>query len=59
MTVQLHYDAQTDAAYLRFSNQPVIESEEIAPGLAVDYDSNGRMVAIEVLQARARLQGMR
>jgi uncharacterized protein YuzE len=53
MIVNLHYDPETDAAYLRFSSQAVIESEEVAPGVVLDYDADGRMVGMEVLQARA------
>lgn len=55
MSVRLHYDAASDAAYLRFSQEPVIESEEVAPGLVLDFDSAGRLVALEVMQATRRL----
>lgn len=55
MSVNLHYDPATDAAYLRFSAQAVVDSEEVAPGVVLDYDVDGRMVGMEVLQARAHL----
>jgi len=55
MSVDLHYDPETDAAYLRFSTETVIDSEEVAPGVVLDYDADGRMVGMEVLQARAHL----
>jgi uncharacterized protein YuzE len=55
MSVNLHYDRESDAAYLRFSSQTVIESEEVAPGVVIDYDAEGRMVGMEVLQARSHL----
>lgn len=55
MTVNLHYDPETDAAYLRFSSEAVIESEEVAPGVVIDYDTDGRMVGMEVLEARSQL----
>jgi uncharacterized protein YuzE len=55
MSVNLHYDPETDAAYLRFSAQVVIESEEVAPGIVIDYDAEGRMVGLEVLEARTHL----
>ena len=55
MSINLHCDPQTDAAYLRFSGQTVVESEEVAPGLVIDYDADGRMVGMEVLQARTHL----
>ena len=55
MSVRLHYDAATNAAYLRFSSEAVIESEEVAPGVVLDYDAQGRMVGMEVLRARDHL----
>ena len=55
MTIRLHYDQATDAAYLRFSASPVVESEEVAPGVVLDFDADGRMVGMEVLDARRHL----
>ena len=55
MTVRLTYDPTADAAYLRFSSQAVIESEEVAPGIVLDYDAEGRMVGMEVLHANRHL----
>jgi len=55
MSVRLHYDAQTNAAYLRFSGEPVVESEEVATGVVLDYDAEGRIVGMEVLRAREHL----
>ena len=55
MTIRLHYDQDTDAAYLRFSQSAVVESEEVAPNAVLDYDSEGRMVGMEVLNARRQL----
>jgi len=57
MSVRLHYDRDTDAAYLRFSDEAVIESEEVSPGLVLDFDAAGRLVALEILQAASRLPG--
>ena len=57
MTVNLHYDRKTDAAYLRFSDEPITESEEVSPGVVLDFDATGRLVALEILQAATRLPG--
>jgi uncharacterized protein YuzE len=55
MTLSLHYDRPTDAAYLRFSTEPIVESEEVSPGVVLDFDVEGRLVAMEVLEAAKRL----
>lgn len=55
MTVKLHYDPKTDAAYLRFSSARVAESAEVATGVVLDYDAEGRIVGMEVLAAKKHL----
>ncbi|MFN8423223.1 MAG: DUF2283 domain-containing protein [Anaerolineae bacterium] len=45
-----------DAFYLRMDRSVlVVESDEIDPGLIVDFGPNGNVVAIELLDAAARL----
>jgi uncharacterized protein YuzE len=55
MSVRLHYDPATDAAYLRFSAEPIIDSAEVSPGVTFDFDADGKIVAMEVLEAASRL----
>ena len=49
------YDPETDALYLRFADEPVVETEEVRPGVMFDFDAEGRIVAIEVLDASEHL----
>jgi uncharacterized protein YuzE len=51
----VRYDAQANAACIRFSDLKVLESEEVSPGVVFDYDAEGRLVAIELLDAKAQL----
>jgi len=55
MTPVVTYDAEVDAAYIRFSSRRVNESEEVAQGIVLDYDEDGRIVGMEVLDARKHL----
>ena len=55
MSVRMHYDSETDAAYLRFSTDAVSESAEVSPGVVLDFGADGKLVAMEVLQATQRL----
>lgn len=49
------YDREANAAYIRFSPEPVQESEEVSAGVVLDYDADGRIVGMEVTNARAHL----
>jgi uncharacterized protein YuzE len=49
------YDNSTDAFYLRFADALIVESEEVTDGVVLDFDAEGRIVAIEVRDASKRL----
>jgi uncharacterized protein YuzE len=49
------YDSETDALYVRFAAAKVVDSEEVAPGVMLDFDEEGRIVGVEVLEARRHL----
>jgi len=55
MTLKLEYDPEANAAYIRFSSEPIEESEEVSSGIVLDYDAQGRIVGMEVLGAREHL----
>ncbi|MHA1349873.1 MAG: DUF2283 domain-containing protein [Promethearchaeota archaeon] len=38
-----------NALYLRFSNEEIQESDEIAKGIIVDYGKNEQLVGVEIL----------
>ena len=49
------YDSKADALYVRFADTPAVESEEVSEGVMLDFDADGRIVAIEVLDASRHL----
>ena len=53
--MKLHFDSEADALYVRFSDQKILESEEVRPGLILDFDEEGRIVAIEMLDVRKQM----
>ena len=53
--MRIHHDAAADALYVRFAETPVVDSEEVRPGIVVDYDVDGRIVAVEILDAAERV----
>jgi uncharacterized protein YuzE len=49
------YDPETDALYVRFADTPILESEQVADGLILDFDADGKIVAFEFLETRKHL----
>jgi len=54
--MKIRYDKEVDALYIDLLDLPSLESEEIAPGVIVDYSEDGRIVGIEVLNVSQKLQ---
>lgn len=51
--MRLTYHPEDDALYLRMSEAEVEESEEVAPGTVLDFDSSGQVVAVEIYSGAA------
>ena len=47
--MKLHIDKEADALYLRLDDSAIVESEEVAPGVVLDYNEAEQVVAIEML----------
>jgi uncharacterized protein YuzE len=43
-----------DALYFRLDDDDIIESEEVEPGIILDFDENGRVIGIEILSLSTR-----
>ncbi|HOJ61931.1 MAG TPA: DUF2283 domain-containing protein [bacterium] len=51
--MKITYDQEVDALYIRFREVPVT-TEHLAEGIAADYDAEGRLAGIEILDAIKR-----
>jgi len=47
--IRVKYDSVADALYIKLRNDKIVDSDEIAPGLIVDFNERGEIVGIEVL----------
>jgi uncharacterized protein YuzE len=54
--MKVTYDRETDILQLVFTNVPVDESDEDKPGVIIDYDKNGNVVGMEILEASKRVE---
>lgn len=51
--MKITYDPEADAHYIKFLDATVT-TEHIAEGIAADYDSDGKLAGIEILDALQR-----
>lgn len=49
--MKVTYDASVDVLRVLFSDAPIEESDEDKPGVIIDYDADGNIVGIEILDA--------
>lgn len=52
--MKITYDREVDALYIRFTDTTVT-TQHLAEGIAADYDADGRLAGIEILDAKQRL----
>ena len=53
--MRLKIDKGNDALYFRLDESPVVESEEVQPGVILDFNAEGKMVGIEILNLSGRV----
>ncbi len=52
--MKLHVDKEADALYLRLDTSPIVESEEVSPGVVLDYNESNDVVGVEILHLSKR-----
>ena len=53
--MKLTVDREADALYLNLDEAPAVESEEVSPGVILDYNAEGKVVGIEMLYLSKRV----
>ena len=54
--MKLKIDKENDALYFRLDESAIVESEQVQPGIILDFDVNGRVVGMEMLQLSLRTE---
>jgi uncharacterized protein YuzE len=57
--IKTHYDPEADAfaAWFGPGGTKAVDSQEVAPGVVLDFDESGTVIGVEVLDVRARIAG--
>ena len=52
--MRLKVDKESDALYFRFDEASIVDSEEVRPGVVLDFDQDGKVVGVEFLGIHGR-----
>lgn len=52
--MKLNVDKEADALYLRLDDSPIVQSEEVSPGVVLDYNESKEVVGVEMLYLSKR-----
>ena len=50
--MKVHFDENADALYIRLDESRIVDSQEVKPGIVLDFNENDRVVGIEILRVR-------
>ncbi len=53
--MRIRIDRENDALYLRLDESSIVESEEVQPGVILDFNAENQVVGIEILNLSARV----
>ncbi|MCE4600217.1 MAG: DUF2283 domain-containing protein [Desulfurococcales archaeon] len=54
MEIRVSYDRIADALYVKLRDDKIADSDEVAPGVIIDFNDKGEVVGIEVLEFSRR-----
>ena len=52
--MKITVDKETDTLYFRLDENKIVESEEVRPGVILDFDENDAVVGVEFLNVSSR-----
>ena len=53
--MKVHFDEKADAIYLRLDESSIVDSEEVRPGIILDFNERDEVVGIEILRVKQRV----
>lgn len=46
--MKFHYYPETDSLYIDLADRPGVDSEEVRPGVVLDFDADNNLVGIDI-----------
>ena len=56
--MKLDVDSEADALHLRLDDSVIVQSEEVSPGVVLDYNDANEVVGVEMLHLSKRSPGL-
>lgn len=56
--MQARYDSEVNILRIHWSDDPIEESNEDQPGIILDYDSDGKVIGIQILNALKHIENV-
>ena len=53
--MKVHFDQSANALYLHPNEMPIASSEEVRPGVILDFDKNDQVIGMEILNIGTRI----
>jgi uncharacterized protein YuzE len=54
--MKIEFNHMADALYIQLTEGEIEKTEEIKPGMILDYDANGNVLGVELLYVRRRAE---
>ncbi len=53
--MRVHFDEKADAIYMRLDESKIVESQEVQPGIVLDFNEHNQVVGNETLRVKDRV----
>ena len=53
--MRVRYDPHADAVYFRLAEDAIVNSNQVQPGVILDFDAAGRVVGVEIFGVKNRV----
>ena len=55
--MRVHFDRESGVLYFRLDDSRIVASEEVKPGIVLDFNEQNQVVGVEILDVGKRVPG--